>query len=56
MVQLTTEEKELLVSLLISTDVAKEFVLSEINDIEVGQKKLEAYTYQKLIEIYEKIS
>ncbi|MCM3616454.1 antirepressor AbbA [Sutcliffiella horikoshii] len=56
MVTLTHEEKELLVALLISTDVAKELVISEINDIEVGEKKLETKTYQQLIELYEKIS
>jgi hypothetical protein len=56
MVTLTQEEKELLVSLLISTDIAKELVISEINDIEVGEKKLETTTYQKLIKLYDKIS
>jgi len=56
MVTLTQEEKDLLVTLLISTDVAKELVISEINDIEVGEKKLETRTYQKLIELYDKIS
>ncbi|QFT88680.1 hypothetical protein FIU87_08495 [Bacillus sp. THAF10] len=56
MLHLTQEEKELLVNLLISTDVGKELVISEINDFEVGQKMLEATTYRKLIELYEKIS
>jgi hypothetical protein len=56
MVTLTQEEKELLVTLLISTDVAKELVISEINDIEIGDKKLETKTYQQLIELYDKIS
>jgi hypothetical protein len=53
---LTQEEKDLLLTLLISTDVAKELVISEINDIEVGEKELEKITYQKLIELYDKIS
>lgn len=56
MVILTQEEKDLLVTLLISTDVAKELVISEINDIEVGEKELETRTYKKLIELYDKIS
>ncbi len=56
MVSFTEEEKELLVSLLISTNFAKELVVNEINDIEIGEKKLESNTYIKLVQLYDKIS
>lgn len=56
MVSFTEEEKELLVSLLVSTNIAKELVVNEINDIEIGEKELETKDYQKLIQLYDKIS
>ncbi|MBM7621785.1 hypothetical protein JOC95_003693 [Bacillus tianshenii] len=55
MVQFTEEEKELLISLLVSTNFAKELVANEINDMEMGEKKLESSTYKKLIQIYDKV-
>jgi len=56
MVHFNEEEKELLIELLISTNIAKELVASVINDMEMGDKKLESSTYKKLIKIYDKIS
>ena len=56
MVHFTEEEKELLISLLISTNMAKELVANEINDMEAGDKRLESSTYKKLIRIFDKIS
>jgi uncharacterized protein YqiB (DUF1249 family) len=56
MVHFNEEEKELLIALLISTNFAKELVASVINDMEMGEKKLESSTYKKLIKIYDKIS
>jgi hypothetical protein len=56
MVHFNEEEKELLIALLISTNFAKELVASEINDMEMGEKKLVSSTYKKLIKIYDKIS
>ncbi|WP_223700414.1 antirepressor AbbA [Sutcliffiella deserti] len=56
MLGFTDEDKELLVSLLISSNMAKELVANEINDIEIGDKKLESETYKKLVQIFNKIS
>ncbi|AZB42632.1 antirepressor AbbA [Bacillus sp. FJAT-42376] len=53
--RLSTEEQELLVSLLMKQEYAIELISSELNDIESGQKAVDMETYRQLTTLYDRI-
>lgn len=52
---LTLDDQRLLVDVLFSQEYALELIESELHDIELGNKKVEHSTYQKLVQLYDKL-
>ncbi|MBD8068480.1 antirepressor AbbA [Bacillus sp. PS06] len=53
--QLSTEEKDLLVSILFSQNYALELLSCEFVDIENGDKSITSDEYRKFVQLYHKI-
>jgi len=53
--KLTLDDKQLLAEALISQHYALEIVISELNDIESGIKRMDQSKYLQLLTLYEKL-
>ncbi|MGN7939944.1 antirepressor AbbA [Metabacillus sp. 22489] len=53
--KLTLDDKQLLAEALISQQYALEIIISELNDIESGIKRMEQSKYLQLLTLYEKL-
>ncbi len=53
--KLTLDDKQLLAETLISQQYALEIIISELNDIESGIKRMDQSKYLQLLTLYEKL-